>query len=308
MQLLEMEETFGYLELMRKRLKIPVVIRLHGPCFTNTEATGVDRNAEFRNRIRQEGVGISMADAISASSRAVLERTRSYYGLPLQEASVIHPPAPVIPAAERWRPQDCDTLRILFLGRFDRHKGGDVVIDCLRMLAPKFPGLRLWFAGKEKKLQDESGREWTLAEYLDRQPPEVAGMVDRLGFVSDAEVAGLRRKAFLTIVASRFEVLSLASLEAMAFGCPLVATRAGGIAEIVQDGVTGMLCEPGDAHDLASRVAVLLENPELAAKLGHRAAEVAATSFHPDAIARQIAELHRRQIHHWPNSGRLAAR
>ncbi|MDR3702061.1 MAG: glycosyltransferase family 4 protein [Candidatus Sulfopaludibacter sp.] len=298
-ELLEMEETFGLLQLIRPRLPIPVVVRLHGPYFANAEASEVNFGAAYRRRVRQEGVTISLADAISAPSAEILERTRARYGLPLDGASVIPAPAPIVSAQDRWRLDGCDRSRILFLGRFDRHKGGDVVVDCFCALARNFPKLRLWFTGREAEFLDDDGRSWSLAEYLSRRAPEVAGRVDWLDRQPNSALAAIRRQAFLTIVASRYETFGLVALEAMAHGCPLVATRAGGIAETVTDGVNGMLCRPGDPLDMASQISRLLADPLLAAKLGHRAGEDAARRYHPDQIASETAKFHRLQIERW---------
>jgi glycosyltransferase involved in cell wall biosynthesis len=82
-------------------------------------------------------------------------------------------------------------------------------------------------------------------------------------------------------------------LEAMAFGCPLVATRTGGIIEIIEDSVNGVLARPGDPDDLAAAILRLLEAPEFAANLGRRAAEDAVQRYHPDSIARETAAFHR---------------
>src|SRR5437763_13222234 len=80
-ELLEMEETFGFLQLVRSRLNIPVVVRLHGPAFANAEASETVFGPALQRRVRQEGVAISLADAVSASSTNVLERSRARYGL-----------------------------------------------------------------------------------------------------------------------------------------------------------------------------------------------------------------------------------
>ena len=57
-------------------------------------------------------------------------------------------------------------------------------------------------------------------------------------------------------------------LEAMAMGLPIIASRIGGLPEIVQDGVTGLLFDPGNAKDLAQQARVLWGDPELCCKLG----------------------------------------
>ncbi len=298
-ELIEMEETFGMLQVIRSRLDIPVVIRLHGPIFANGAASDTIFDAAFHRRVRREGVTISLADAISASSADILERTRARYGLVLENASVIPAPAPVVNLRDRWRLDACNPDQILFVGRFDRHKGGDVLIDSFRILARKFPRVRLLMVGRDTGFLDDTGRTWTLAGYLSQFAPDVADRVDWLGRQSDAALAALRRQAFLTIVASRFEVFPMVVLEALAYGCPLVATRTGGIPEIVTDGVNGLLCDPGDPESMAAQVTRLIENPSLAAKLGERGGEDAATRFHPDTIAAMIAALHRTQIDRW---------
>ena len=291
-ELLEMEETFGLVQLVKPRLPIPIVVRLHGPHFVNGVAAGVPNDAAFRARVRYEGVGIARADAVSAPSLDILERTRTRYRLPLSEAVVIGCPAPVIPPDRRWRLADCDRERILFVGRFDRHKGGDVTIDCFRGVARRFPNVRLWFAGRDEGLIDYEGRRWKLAHYLAERAPEVAERVDWLGSPSDSALRDLRRRAFLTIVASRYENFPMVVLEAMAHACPLAATRAGGIAEIAEDGVNCLLARPGDPEDLANTVSRLLADPELAARLGQRAGEDALRRYHPETIARQTAAFH----------------
>ena len=96
-ELLEMEESFGWVQLVKPQLPIPVVVRLHGPHFANGPALGVPADATFHRRVRHEGVGIAKADAVSAPSRGILERTRAYYGLRLTGAALIPNPGPAVP-------------------------------------------------------------------------------------------------------------------------------------------------------------------------------------------------------------------
>jgi glycosyltransferase involved in cell wall biosynthesis len=298
--LLEMEEAFGLVQLVKPRLPIPVVVRLHGPHFVVGPALGVPSDATFRQRVRHEGVGIAKADAVSAPSRGILERTRAYYGLPLNGAALIPNPGPVVPPGSRWSLAECDPSRLLFVGRFDRVKGGDVVIDAFRRVAQRFPQIRLWFVGPaDEGLTDEQGRHWALAKYIAERAPDVAGRIDWLGRQLHSSLAELRRKAFVTIVGSRYENFPMVVLEAMAYGCPLAATRTGGIVDIIQDGVNGVLARPGDPDDLAAGILRLLGTPEFAVKLGRRAAEDASWRYHPDAIACETAAFHQTVLDSW---------
>jgi glycosyltransferase involved in cell wall biosynthesis len=301
-QLLEMEESFGFVQLIKPRLPIPVVVRLHGPHFIVGPNLGLPDDATFRRRVRYEGVGIAQADAVSAPTRAILERTSAHYGLPLAGAAVIPNAGPVVPAERRWSLEQCDRSRLLFVGRFDRVKGGDVVIDAFRRVAQRFPQVRLWFVGPTEQAPDEHGRNWTLPEYIAERAPDVASRIDWLGRQPHSALAELRRKAFVTIVGSRYENFPIVVLEAMAHGCPLAATRTGGIVEIIEEGSNGVLAKPGDPDDLAAAVMRLLEAPEFAANFGRRAAEDAAERYHPDAIARQTAAFHQTVLDRWRSS------
>lgn len=297
-QLLEMEESFGWVQQIKPQLPIPIVVRLHGPHFANGPFLRDPIDAAFHRRVRNEGVGISMADGVSSPSRDILEQTKAFYGIPLNDAAVIPYPGPAVPRERRWSHADCDKSRLLFVGRFDRHKGGDVVIEAFRMVARRFPLIRLWFVGPDDGFTDDHGRYWTLAKYLDQRAPELNGRVDCLGLQPYSSLAELRRKAFATIVGSRYETLGIVVLEAMAYGCPLAATSTGGIAEIIRDGVNGVLARPGDPEGLASAILRLLDAPEFATQLGRQAAEDS-VRYHPDAIAQETALFHQSVLDRW---------
>jgi glycosyltransferase involved in cell wall biosynthesis len=89
-----------------------------------------------------------------------------------------------------------------------------------------------------------------------------------LGFVPHDELVRLYEKAAVVVCASHGEGLPLCVIEAMAFGRPVVATRVGGIPQLVQDGRTGYLVPPGDAKALRDRIQRLLADPQLRRRFG----------------------------------------
>jgi glycosyltransferase involved in cell wall biosynthesis len=114
----------------------------------------------------------------------------------------------------------------------------------------------------------------------------LGGDVRFTGRVSASELAALRRDAAVAIVPSRYqEILPLAALEAMAAGLPVVAARAGGLAETVPD---EGLYPPGDIEALAERVRALFGD----AAAGERALALARERFAPDVVASQLSELY----------------
>ena len=123
-----------------------------------------------RRRVPPPGPGRGAGDpaaacAITSPSLEILERTRAYYGLPLEGAEVIPPPTEMVPDRSRWAAES-DPETIVFVGRFDRHKGGDLVIDAFAQVARGRPGARLRFVGPDAGIfVDDEGRPRTIAEH-----------------------------------------------------------------------------------------------------------------------------------------------
>ena len=86
----------------------------------------------------------------------------------------------------------------------------------------------------------------------------------------------------------------MCSAEAMATGIPVVASRVGGIPNVVQDGVSGILVEPGDARELAGAIRQFFEDPQLRNTYGVRGSQIAEQRWKPSVIARQTVDVYRK--------------
>jgi glycosyltransferase involved in cell wall biosynthesis len=106
-----------------------------------------------------------------------------------------------------------------------------------------------------------------------------------VGEIPDAELVRLYRGARCVVYASLYEGFGLPVLEAMASGTPVVASRLGGLPEVVEHGVTGFLVEPGNVDELRARLAELLGDRRLAEQLGRNARERVLETFTWDACA-----------------------
>jgi len=98
------------------------------------------------------------------------------------------------------------------------------------------------------------------------------------------------RARFVVCPSEWYENSPLAIYEAMAMGRPVIGARIGGIPELVQDGITGLTFETGNAEDLAAKMRYLMDAPDIARQLGAKAREVAAAEFTP---AKHYQELMR---------------
>lgn len=296
--IVEMEETFGWPRDVARFCPVPLVVRLHGPWFLNGLAMGAAEDDAYRQRLRDEGRAIAAADAVTAPSVDVLEQTRAFYKLALPDAEVIPHPTRVPPPDLRWRADACDPGLILFIGRFDRHKGGDTAINAFHRLLALAPEARFCFVGPDVGYVDEAGRTWSLPDYVRERAPglQESGRFEYRGRLGPDAIADLRRRAAVTLIASRYETLCIAALEAQGHGSPLVATRAGAIPEIVRDGVDGLLCPPGDADAMAAALLRVLRDRDLAAALGRSGADHMEREHSPDNSARLTADFYRRVL------------
>lgn len=128
--------------------------------------------------------------------------------------------------------------RLLFVGRFDRQKGVDVFLRALELLGDKVHAM---IAG-DKVLNERT----TAVEY-----PENA---TALGWLPQNELTTLYKDADVLIVPSRWEGFGLVAVEAMREGTAVIATRVGGLQDIVEDGKSGVLISPDDPVAIASAV------------------------------------------------------
>jgi glycosyltransferase involved in cell wall biosynthesis len=182
---------------------------------------------------------------------------------------------------ERFAPDPrADRAGVLFVGRLTPHKGVDRLIRALP------PGAVLRVAGTAGHDPQPPERDYPALLRRLAHGRDVAF----LGAVPEPDLPGLYRRAAVLALPSVHrtcygrhvpvsELLGLVALEAMASGTPVVASRIGGLAEVVVDGETGFLVRPGDVGQLRDRLARVLSDRRLAARLGGNARDLVAERF-----------------------------
>ena len=119
-------------------------------------------------------------------------------------------------------------------------------------------------------------------------------------------VAPLLAGADLFLLPSASESFGLSALEALACGVPVIASRAGGLAEVVRDGETGALCDVGDVEGMASAGATILGDGERWRTMSAAAAADARVRFSQDAVVSQYEALYARTVAAFPQARRAA--
>ena len=307
-QIIEMEESFGWARWLRAVTSIPVCVRLHGPWLLSGRALAVPEDDAFHERVRDEGLGILAANAVTRPPRCSgasprLLRTRAAGSRSDTECHLAGTPA------ERWRLEECDPKQVVFIGRFDRLKGGDLIIEAFGRVLHDVPDARLLFVGPDRGYTDGDGRRWGLEDFVrDRIPGALeTDRIRCMGQQPFSALAEFRRKAMVSVACSRYESFSYTVIEAMALGCPTIGANAGGIAEILDDGVNGLLHRVGDPSDIAAKIIDLLKSPGRAAELGRQAAADCERRYYPEVVAAKLVEFYRRVISRAPHDPKIGA-
>jgi starch synthase len=256
-----------------------------------------------------ERTGLEGADAIIAVSGAMRDDIlRTYPAIPGERVTVVHngidteefQPDPRTEVLERLD-IDPEVPSVVFVGRVTRQKGLGHLLDAAAMIeagvqlvlcagAPDTPELGAEVLAKVEALRSSGHRVLWIEQMLPR--PELIQVLSH---------------ATAFVCPSVYEPLGIVNLEAMACEVPVVATRVGGIPEVVEDGVTGLLVpiEPRDdvtgepvdparfARDLAERIDAVTADPELAARFGAAGRERAVESFGWPAIAERVVGVYR---------------
>ncbi len=182
--------------------------------------------------------------------------------------------------AELGVPSDAELIAVF--GRVDEFKGQHILVRAAPRIVQECPRAYFVFVGHaEPSIQQGL---WELAS--------ATGVGDRLRFTGVRDdVARLLDAMDVVALPSRTEACSMAIIEAMTVGKPVVATRAGGNPELIEDGVTGFLTER-DPEAVGCAIATLCRAPDLRATMGHAARERALAHFTADSMAANMEALY----------------
>ncbi|WBC00027.1 MULTISPECIES: glycosyltransferase family 4 protein [unclassified Solwaraspora] len=203
----------------------------------------------------------------------------------------------VAAARERYA---ADGPLIGFAGRLVYEKGVQHLIAALPWLRQRHPGLRVIVAGDgpyRGELQAQAARLG------------VADLIYFAGFMTESQLPAVLGATDATVVPSLYEPFGMVALEAAAAGAPLAVSATGGLAEIVEPGVTGTTFRPQDPHGLAQAVHTLLSDELFARRVARSARQLVTRRYGWATIAAQTAATYAAAVREAPgfNTRRAAA-
>ena len=177
---------------------------------------------------------------------------------------------------------DREGPHLAFVGRLAEVKGVPVLLEALSEIAQNFPGLRVTLIGDGPERANLEARAHCLG--LD-------SVVHFTGYMSQSQVAEILSEADALVLPSFAEGVPVTLMEAMASGLPVLATRVGGISELVEDGVSGYLVPPGNVNALTERLRDLLDDAETRTRMGQAGRAKVTADFNQQTEACRLARL-----------------
>ena len=242
--------------VQRFRQPIPFVYSFHGSDIAHLQAAMPKIKAQWRALLlRADRIVVCSADLGRRVVQALGEGFSLqliYNGIDVDSFSS--------PTAVGDNPQRMAGRIVLNVGKFVHLKGQDVLIRAFGLVARDYPDLQLVLVGETRS---------ALAAL--QQLCEQEGIQKRVHFFTDVphqQVAKFFDQAHIFCLPSRQEAFPLVLLEAGAFALPVVASNVGGISELIEDGVSGMLVAPENEAALAQCLRKLLDSPQLGKQMG----------------------------------------
>lgn len=273
----EIRAATPYMLLRGRRRHVPLVITVDSTSvqqasfgyYAKSEATsllGRARHVLERAFLRQ-------ATVLNPWSAWAGRSMRDDYGV-ADERIVVAPPGIDLarwPFVDRSKKADGDPVRLLFVGGDFVRKGGDLLLDVFAALPPGSCELHL--------------------VTRDPVPPRPHVFVYPNFMPNDPGLRDLYARCDVFVLPTRADVFSLASMEAMATGLPVVTTAIGGIPEIVDEGLTGFMITPDDGAALSARIKTLLASSERRAMMGAEGRRVVEQRFDASINTTRLLDL-----------------
>jgi glycosyltransferase involved in cell wall biosynthesis len=248
----------------------PVVFHLHGGRFIHFhQALGPFGRAAVRFFLDRAAVIVVLSERWAAWMHGITSNPR-----------IVCLPNPVAlpPPTSAVREPDL----IAFAGRCEAAKGVYDLLEAVSRLRPVCPRLRVECAGDGDMAR------------LRRRALElgVGPQVTMRGWIGERERETLLARATVFVLPSHVEALPMSLLEAMAAGCPVIATKVGGIPDLVRDGENGLLVPPGKPGALADALRRLLADPVLAGRLGQQARSTIAARYTVERSLERLEQIY----------------
>jgi glycogen(starch) synthase len=233
---------------------------------------------------------------VICASHYMAEEVRAFFNVPPDKVDVVPNGVDTAPF-DALEQTDLSSFRALWakdeqpiifsVGRLVHEKGAHLIVEAAPRVLAKVPEAKFIIAGTGGMSDHLKRRVWELG---------VSNQVMIAGFISDPDRNRLLKVADVAVFPSLYEPFGIVALEAMAAKCPVVVSAVGGLAEVVDPGVTGLAVRPGDVDSLVWGIVETLEYPEAARSRAKAAYRVVRDEYNWDRIAQETIQVYNRVV------------
>jgi glycogen synthase len=284
---------------------IPVVVRLQ-TAVRQIAALQADCDVDTRLIGDLEQALVEQADHLIPNSRATLAAMRRVYGItPSSDRATIVPHG-IVPVPDgAVRPFDLDRrarepgpYTVLYVGRLEKRKGTLDLFEAIPQVLRQVQNVRFIVVGGDNSqndgFMDRTGM--TYPAYFAQRYQGSVPHVQFTGAVSEETLQSLYQSCDLFVAPSLYESFGLIYLEAMNYGKPVIGCRSGGIPEVIDQGVTGLMTEPEAPVALAEAIVALLKSPVKLYEMGVAGRQQLLARFTHLQMARGFEQIYRSVI------------
>lgn len=295
----------GYVSMrLSERLAVPFFYTAHSLGAWKKEQMGGDpqemeRLFKFSQRIHWENIIFRSATAQTVTTIDGRDSYKRLYDFESDDMIVIPPGVDIhrfrpLEASETDRNFDTPAEYIFALSRIDSNKGLDYLIRAFATIRDGIDSVLVIGGGSKDPKDHEIEVKENLTALVDS-----LGLGERVkftGYIPDEDLATYYRKARVFVLPSKYEPFGMTTLEAMACGTPVVATKFGGIRHVLTDRVDSLLADPSDPDDLGAAIRSVLNDEATASRLATNGLDLIRKRFSWESIASATLEFFERYV------------
>jgi len=270
---------------------VPLVIKCHSPSVLLNEVYKNAPTLDSRFVDWIERTTIRNANLVISPSKNLADIVSEKMGIKINDIDIIPNPLDTeffspIPISYKEK----NELKVLFVGRLDRLKGAHIFVEAIPIISKEMPDTSFILIGRDTNTGPNNSSMRTYLENL--IPNNIKERVSFFGNVERDILIDYYRGSDVCVVPSFYENFPNTVMEAMSCGKAVVASNTGGIPEVIEDAISGLLVKTGDAKDLAEKVIMLLKKRDMRENIGINARKRIESLYSKASVSKNVEEVY----------------